>query len=263
MVVSPSAAEILGRLGLAGDVVGIGDYVREPESLLTLPRVGAYNQPSVEAVLELRPDALITVKSDAARVSNRRFRSLGVDVIELDTSTLDGVRASITTLGERLHREEEAARLVGEMDEAMAEVRRTAEGADRPEVLCVVGTDPLYAAGPGSHIDRMIEAAGGVNLLSDGAPYQMISLETVLERMPEVIIDTSDNRPDARRGRRTGSWGAWEFLPAVRKNRVFWVDPELLVIPGIRLPEMTRRIGRMIHPEIFGEPTEADFEETP
>ena len=38
------------------------------------------------------------------------------------------------------------------------------------------------------------------------------------------------------------------------------MDPIRLVIPGPRLPQMTRLMGRLIHPEIFGEPSAADFE---
>jgi iron complex transport system substrate-binding protein len=143
----------------------------------------------------------------------------------------------------------------------MRAVGSRAAAAPRLKVLFVVGRDPLYVAGPGSHIDTMIRSAGGANIAADsGAPYQMVSLEAMLERLPDVIIDTSDNRPDALRGRRPGPWETWDFLPAVRKNRVFWVDPDRLVIPGIRLPAMTERMGRLIHPELFGEPAEADFQ---
>jgi iron complex transport system substrate-binding protein len=127
-------------------------------------------------------------------------------------------------------------------------------------VLFVVGRDPLYVAGPGSHVDEMIELVGGTNVVHDvSAPYQRASMEAVLERMPEVIIDTSSNRQGAPRGRLRGDWSRWEFLPAVQQERVFWVDPSRLVIPGIRLPEMTTLMGKLIHPEAFGEPSDAEL----
>ena len=121
-----------------------------------------------------------------------------------------------------------------------------------------MGRDPLYVAGPGSHIDEMIRMVGGVNVAADAiSEYQQLSIEAVLERMPEIIIDASDNRPEALRGRQPGSWGRWEFLPAVRQRRVYHVEPGRLVIPGLRLPEMTRLMGQFIHPEIYGDPDEA------
>jgi ABC-type Fe3+-hydroxamate transport system substrate-binding protein len=91
------------------------------------------------------------------------------------------------------------------------------------------------------------------------APYQQLSIEAVLERAPEVIVDASDNRPGAPRGRLAGAWGRWDFLPAVRAERVYQVDPSRLVIPGLRLPEMARLMGELIHPESFGEAEPADF----
>lgn len=260
VVVSPAAAEMLAELGLTHQIVGIGDYVTRPAELNNLPRVGPYNAPNVEMVLELQADILITARSDASRGSNMRLRDLGVEILELDTSDWDGTRQALTTLGERLDREERADRILESLESAMAGIRRQVRGGAQPSVLFVVGRDPLYIAGPGSHIDEMIRTVGGVNVAADaGSPYRIASLEAILARMPDVIIDTSDNGPDARRGRRPGPWSTWDFLPAVRGNRVFWIDPDLLVIPGMRLPAMTERMGRLIHPEIFGEPGETDF----
>jgi ABC-type Fe3+-hydroxamate transport system substrate-binding protein len=128
-------------------------------------------------------------------------------------------------------------------------------------VLFVVGRDPVFVAGPGSHPDRLIALAGGKNVAHDLlSPYQQMSLEAALEREPEVIIDTSDNSADALRGRAAGSWRRWPFLPAVRNNQVYWLDPSRLVIPGIRLPAMARLMSQLIHPEVFGEPAPEHYQ---
>jgi iron complex transport system substrate-binding protein len=141
------------------------------------------------------------------------------------------------------------------MRDELATIAERASGAPPRSVLVVVGRDPLYVAGPGSHIDEMIRLAGGTNVARDAlSSYQQLSLEVVLERMPEVIVDLSDNRPGAARERGPGDWAAWEFLPAVREDRVYTIDPARLVIPGLRLPEMSLLMGQLIHPELFGEP---------
>lgn len=264
VVISPSAAEMLAEIGLADRIVGIGDFVSRPNRLTVLPRVGSYNRPNVERILELRCDILITVRSDAARASSQRLRQLGVEVLELDTSRWEGTRQAMLALGRRFEREDEARRTLQSLDRALDQVRRLAENSDRPGVLMVVGRDPLYVAGPGSHLDTLILTAGGRNVAADSpAPYQLVSMEAMLQRLPDVIIDASDNGPDAIRGRRAGPWGTWDFLPAVRNNQVFWVDPDRLVIPGIRLPAMAERMGRFLHPEVFGEPLAADYEPQP
>jgi iron complex transport system substrate-binding protein len=260
-VIAPAAAEMLEALDLLDRVVAVGEFGPWPTEIAELPVTGGYDAPNVERLLSLEADLVITAASQAGIASHQRLESLGVEVLALDTSTFEGVFASLEAVGRAFDRTTEAERKAQEMRGALGAIAdRTAALATR-RVLFVVGRDPLYVAGPGSHIDRMIRLAGGENVAHDAlSSYQQMSLEAALERLPEVIIDTSDNRPSAVRGREPGPWARWDFLPAVRYDRVYAVDPSLLVIPGIRLPEMTRLVGRLVHPEVFGEPGPADFE---
>ncbi|MEM7199873.1 MAG: helical backbone metal receptor [Planctomycetota bacterium] len=257
---APAGAEMLGALGGVVRTVGIGDFVQAPEALLALPRVGAYDAPNVERILELRADLFITVASQAGATAHGRLSTLGIEVMALDTQTHDGVFRALADLGARIGAADRAAELAATMRMELTAVRQRAAALPRRKVLFVVDRDPLFVAGPGSHIDRMIEAAGGVNVAAD-APnaYHRLSIEAALERLPEVIIDTSSNGASAPRGRLKGDWARWSILPAVRDDRVWQVDPSRLVIPGIRLPEMTRLMARLIHPEEFGEPAAAEL----
>lgn len=254
-VLAPAAAEMLEALGALDRVVAVGDFVTLPAALDELPRLGPYHAPNVERILALEADLLVTAASEAAAPVHQRLESLGVDVLALDTSTYDGVFSSLSQLGQRLGAEERARALAASLREQLRAIEQQARGLPERRVLFVVGRDPLFVAGPGSHIDEMIALAGGRNVAHDAlAPYQRVSLESVLSRRPEVIIDTSDNRPAVPRGRRLGDWERWPFLPAVERRQVYSVDPSRLVIPGVRLPQMTLLLARLIHPETFGEP---------
>jgi len=259
-VMGASAAEMLDGLGLLDRVVAVGDFVDWPPRLRRLPKLGSYDAPNEEEVLALRTDLLITSASKAARTHLENLRRLGVEVMELETDTFDSVLASLHQLAARLGREPRARELERRIRSRMAEIRGRTAAAARPRVLFVVGQEPLYVAGPGSFVDEMIRAAGGQNVAADArSPYQLVSLEAMLGRLPEVIIDISDNRPDAVRGRRLGSWERWSFLPAVARRQVYSVDPDRLSIAGPRLPEMTELVGKLIHPEIFGAPAAAEM----
>jgi ABC-type Fe3+-hydroxamate transport system substrate-binding protein len=261
VVLAPAAAEMLEALDLLDRVVGIGDFGPWPESITDRPSLGGYDSPNVELALELRADLVLTASSDAAIASHQRMESLGIRVISLDTSTYRGVFDSLERVGRLFAASDRASRIARQMRESLGEIEARASSAPARRVLFVVGRDPLYVAGPGSHIDEMIRLVGGENVAHDAvAPYQQVSLEAILERVPDVIIDTSDNRPGAARGRVSGDWSRWNFVPAVRDDRVYQVDPGKLVIPGLRLPEMTRLMGKLAQPEIFGEvePTELE-----
>lgn len=254
VVLAPAAAEMLDALGLADRVVGIGEFGPWPADLGDRPVVGGFSAPNVERILELGADIVLTARSEAALDAHARLEELGVRVADLDTSTYDGVFEALRTVGELFDRREAAAGIARSIREELESLSSQAAELPRRRVLFVVGRDPLYVAGPGSHIDHMIELVGGENVAADSiSAYQQLSMEAVLERLPEVIVDTSDNSPGALRGRAAGSWGRWDFLPAVRDDRVYHVEPGRLVIPGLRLAQMTRLMARLVHPDTFGE----------
>jgi ABC-type Fe3+-hydroxamate transport system substrate-binding protein len=261
VVMAPAAAEVLEILGMTHHVVGRGDFVVWPPALRALPKVGAYHAPGVETVLSLGTTLVLTTSSQAAQGAHAKLRELGIEVLALETNTYESMLDSIVAIGRELGREDGARRAVEGIRREMDEIRGLARDAPARRVAFVVDRDPVYVAGPGSHVDEMIRAVGGENIAADAASdWQLLSMEVIFERAPEVIIDTSDNGTGALRGRVAGPWDRWPFLPAVEDNRVYWVDPIRLVIPGPRLPEMTRLVGRLVHPEIFGEPSPEDFE---
>lgn len=253
---APAAAEMMDALGARERIVAIGDFVEWPPEIRDLPRIGGYDTPNEERLLGLEVDVLITSRSEAAAPRMARLEELGVKVLALDTGSYDGVFESLLRIGRFLGQEERAQALESRIRHRLDELRQRAANAPRKRVLVVVGRDPLYVAGPGSCVDELVTLAGGENIAGDAlSTYQLVSLEAMLERRPEIIIDTSDNHPHALRGRFPGPWAQWSFLPAVENDRVYSVDPIRLVIPGPRLPEMAELVGRMIHPEIFGTPS--------
>ncbi len=260
VVLAPAAAEMLVALGLIDRVAGIGEIGPWPEALAGTPRVGGYDAPNVERALELGCDLVLTAASVAASPAHARFEALGIRVAALDTSTFEGVFAALDEVGRLFGAERRATEIAAAMRADLGAIEQRAAKLPKRRVLVVVGRDPLFVAGPGSHIDEMIRITGGENIASDiGAPYQQASLEALLARRPEVIVDLSDNRPGALRGRVSGEWARWAFLPAVTDNRVYHVDPGRLAIPGLRLPEMTRLLARLVHPEEFGETEAAEM----
>lgn len=252
-VMAPTAVEILAALERLDRVVAVGDFVNWPAPVARLPRIGAYDAPNLEVLLGLRTDLLVTSYSEAAAPVHERLRGLGIRVLALRTDTWAETLEAIVELGARLHCAERAVALVATLRERMARVRDSTRGLQRRRTLVVVGRQPLFVAGPGSHLDELVGVAGGRNVVTGGATYQLISMEAVLERLPQVIVDTSSNRG------RAGGWQAWPFLPAVRGGRVWQVHPERLTIPGPRMPHMAALMARLIHPERFGVPADREL----
>jgi len=119
-------------------------------------------------------------------------------------------------------------------------------------VLVVVGRNPLVAAGGNTFIDELITAAGGSNILGDSErPYPIVSMERVLLRPPEVIVECSgsmakkDLTAEARE-----AWAQWPMLPAVRAGRVHVSQSDALLRPGPRLLEALDELLAFFHPQV-------------
>ena len=100
-------------------------------------------------------------------------------------------------------------------------------------------------------IDDVIETAGGENVgrLAKGT-WPQISLETVIEWAPEVIITThvpggvDSLTKEIDRLRITEGW---KRIPAVRSGRVYYVEGDWLLRPGPRLVHALQAVAQLLH----------------
>ena len=115
-------------------------------------------------------------------------------------------------------------------------------------MLLVVGHTPLVVAGRGSLQDELVSAAGGVNIAADvGGVWPQISLELVVARAPEVIVDAAMGSEAGRRDLFAGL----ATVPAVRDGRIVAFAGDAVFRAGPRVPEAARALAAAIHPEAF------------
>ena len=158
--------------------------------------------------------------------------AIKVNVVAVNPTTIPQMLEAIITIGDAAGRGDLARVRVAELKARIAAVeqrsaRVPAEG--RPAVFVEIWNDPLMTAGNGTFVDDLITAAGGRNIFSSVSGWPQVSHESVIAARPGVVILTAYNRAEAM-GRRE-----WRTLPAVAKEQVYEVVPDILVRPGPRL----------------------------
>jgi iron complex transport system substrate-binding protein len=255
---APSITEMLYALGLGERVVGVTTFCRYPPEAVSKPKIGNYLRPDVEAILALRPDVVLVEKSMLR--GPVRLPSLQLHVIELDDSTIDGICSSILQIGRLAGVTARAEKLTDFIRRDLALIRQRTSGLPRKRVLFLVGRTPgrieeLIAVGRSSYLAELVRIAGGNNLFDDSrAAYAKVSIEEVLARKPEVIVDMSDmagtNGVTAKQRQAVVTlWNRFSSVPAVRDHRVYAVSPDIYVVPGPRVAQAARQLVRIIHPE--------------
>jgi iron complex transport system substrate-binding protein len=94
--------------------------------------------------------------------------------------------------------------------------------------------------------------AGGVNIASDAAAkYPVYSLETLIERNPEVIIISfwHGSIPASVEGVKERK--RWQNVEAVKNNRVYGINADIVSRPGPRIVDALEELASYIHPELF------------
>ncbi len=240
---NPSLTAVLVALGAGDTLVGVDEFsARQQPGLRNLPRVGGLYDPSLEAVVALRPDLVVLVPSVQQRDFRARLAELKIDVLELDPVSFEEVLGMIETLGARVGRAEAARARVAAIRSAKAEAERAAEGRPRPRAVLVLQREPLFVVGSGSFIDDMLRAAGAENLGAQlGQPYPRASLEWLVAARPELILDSSAEPGDAK-----AFWSRWPSLPAVSNDRIVTVAADVVTLPGPQLDRALRVLGAAV-----------------
>jgi iron complex transport system substrate-binding protein len=256
---APSVTEILFALDLGDRVVGVSSFCRYPSAAAKLPKVGTFLNPNLEPILGLRPDLVIVIKNPIQLAE--RLGALNVRVLEVGQDSLADIETSTSRIGEAAGVGNRAAALNATIRAGLDEVRRLVAGQPRRRLAFLVGRSPgelqgMVAVGRASYLTELIELAGGVNVFAEApAAYPKVSLEEILARDPEVIVDMGEMADtagvtEAQKRAVVALWGRYPALAAVRSGRVHAVADDIFVVPGPRVAEAARAFARLLHPAV-------------
>jgi iron complex transport system substrate-binding protein len=253
----PAVSEMLFAMGAGSRVVAVSSFDEYPLEVLKLPRVGALLDPDLERILSLRPDLVIVYESQVDL--RRQLERAAIPLFIYKHAGLADVPTTIRALGERVGRDQQAAAIVGRIDQHLADIRTRVAGRPRPRTLLVFGRDALalrgiYASGGIGFLHDMLTAAGADNVFGDVKQQSVqATSELILARRPEVILELRAGNMTAEAQRREMAvWQALPGVPAVRGGRLAIVTDPRTVVPGPRVAEGTELMARVIHPEAFG-----------
>lgn len=255
---SPSVTETLYALGLGARVVGVTTYCHYPPDALKKPKIGAYLNPSLETIVSLRPDLVISEVTGVRR--SEGLAALKLRTIEVNDGSIAGLYESIRRIGEATGAQPAASALATKIRAALDDVKRRTSRFPPRRVVFVVGRAPgrlddLVVAGKNSYLDEVMAIAGGANVFRDTvAPYTRITLEELIARNPEAVVDMGEMAQtvgvtEAEKRAVVALWRRFPSLAAVKQGRVFAVASDYFVVPGPRVVDAAREFARMFHPE--------------
>ncbi|MDO5625215.1 MAG: helical backbone metal receptor [Pseudomonadota bacterium] len=236
----PSLTETVCALGACERLVGVDRYSNWPASVDKLPRVGGGIDPSIEAIVALRPDVVLMATSSRA---GTRLRALGLRVVALEPRTRADVRRVAHTLAQVLQAGDADA-LMRRIDAGVAAAAQSLPAAARGQRVYFEVSPAPHAAGTSSFMGELLAALGLQNIIGpELGPFPKINPELVVRAAPALIMSSEQSAADMPR--RPG----WAGLRALREGRVCVFNAQerdMLVRPGPRMPEAARLMAECV-----------------
>ena len=251
---SPNITQIIYALGAWDSVAGVTIYSDFPPEVKETPKVGGWVNPNMEAILALKPDLVVLMK-DQDIIFGQKLDSLGLNKYVVDSNdSVNDILGSITSLGDVLDKEQEAEKLVNELQSELDSITEATEGANKKSVLIVVGRNPgtledIYVIGRNNYINELLNIAGGVNVIENNRLSLKLTKEAILTLNPDVIIEINHEKSE-RQEEILSTWGKLELSRAVNENQVHILSSTVLLHPSQRILEGAKVLTRILHPEL-------------
>jgi iron complex transport system substrate-binding protein len=269
VTINGDAAEILCALGAEEQVVGVSTHIAANGELLSGLRtkavVGTSMSPSIEKIIELQPDLVITYEMWMTREAfEDKLAPLGIPVARMYCYRLDHLSREIRLIGKLVGRPEAAEAYIRYFENTLQQVQGRLQGLGSKVRVYNEGYGPYKTVSDGSGPDKILARAGVRNIAAgQPVPWPEITAEWVVEQDPELIVKVASpayikTGYGIRNARAIDDFlaelthrPAWQQIRAVRQGRVHILSSELWI--GPRAPLGILYIAKWAYPGRFKE----------
>ncbi len=291
----PSATEIVCALGLEENLIGITHECDFPATVsgkphLTASRIshetmsskeidhavrsqldghGSIYDLNTDLLERLKPDLILTQElCDVCAVSYKtvlkaaKIYAAGAQVVSLEPNTIEDIFENIKTVGEICGVSVKAEEVVLKLKERLDAVRAKTENLKkRPRVFMLEWLEPPFA--PGHWTPEQVEIAGGDCVMGKaGEKSVTTTFEEIAAAAPEILVLIPCGYYAADILRQLPNTAFPEYfreIPAVKNGEVWALDAtSYFSRPAPRVVEGAEILAKILHPEIFGAPSERE-----
>ncbi len=252
---NPGHTETVFALGAGDRLVAVDSFANYPaEAELIQPRLETFPTVSVETVVSLKPDLVLSLV-ERDDVLNQ-IRQQGIPVMKLLPRDFDATTREIAMLGQVLGAPERGAALATEMQTRKQRIIELVADAPRPSLFYELdASDPTkpFAAGPNGYYGQIADIAGASNIFGDlPADFGQVSAESVISRNPELIILADAYEPfNPQTPALVAARPGWSQVAAVQNGTVYAVQADIFSRPSPRLADGLEALAYLVHPDRF------------
>ena len=237
VTLSPSINEIVYALGEGQNVVANTKHCDFPEESKSVPKIGGYNDISLEKILDVKPTIVIGQDYDEKLIQN--LKSLNIKVLSYKTNTIENIKNTILELGILFKKEEKSKEMISRIDDSLNSLKSIVENK---KILIVISpkdslSNQIYGTGNFLYFEDIIKASGNKNAYNSTNPAQpVVNTEKIINMNPDIIVLLAPFY-DGKTAELNQLKELWKTLPinASKQNNIYAVDKLYAGIPSQRV----------------------------
>ena len=240
----PSNTEIIVDMGLVNILLGVDIYSEKISKELEGKGVLNTDRLNEERIIDLMPDLVITSQHSLSKgkESLKVFDEIGIPIYVMKTpKSLEEVKNSIDEIGSLLNENEKSDilknRYVKELEKLVIQNK-----ISKKRVYFEILNNPIYTTGNKTFLNDVIENAGEHNIFGDQEGWISPTLESVIEKNPEVILIGEDRKEIVEEIKNRAEW---QEIDAIKNGRIYVID-EGINRPSPRVLKSLRQIKEVL-----------------
>ncbi|WP_300261325.1 heme ABC transporter substrate-binding protein IsdE [Clostridium sp.] len=249
---SVAATEILDKLGIKVSGVPTTSYDL-PESTKEAVKVGNPMNPDLEIIRSLNPDVVISVDT-LGEDYKKLFTDNNIPSQFIDLTTLEGLKTSISTLGERFNKTEKANEILNELKVKEDEFSNLSKEEKKDVLLVFAAPGSMMIATPSSYIGNLVEKVGANNIVKDDKkPFVSYSNEEIVKLNPDMVLVMTHGMPEQAKKmaeEKFVSDPAWSRIKAIKEGKVYYLENGYFgMSANLKVIESLDKLGEIIYGE--------------
>lgn len=254
IVVATSVAvtEILDELGVKVSGVPTSSYDL-PESTNGAVKVGNPMNPDLEIIKSLNPDVVVSVDT-LGEDYKKLFTDNNIPSEFIDLTTLEGLKTSISTLGQKFNKTEKANEILSELKGKEDEFSNLSKEEKKNVLLVFAAPGSMMIATPSSYIGNLVEKVGANNIVKDDKkPFVSYSNEEIVKLNPDMVLVMTHGMPEQAKKmaeEKFASDPAWSRIEAVKEGKVYYLENGYFgMSANLKVIEALDKLGEIIYGE--------------
>lgn len=234
----PSDTEIIYALKAQDKVIGVSNLSNYPDEASKKTQLDSGDKTNIEAIIGLKPDVILISKMTQTQAQVKQLQDAGIKVVVTDPKNIASAYDIINVIGKICGKDKEAGDMVTSMKKDFAMIKEQTKGVAKNKVYLEISPLQygLWTCGKGTFQQEIMDMCGITNVFSDLNGWKSISEEQVINKNPDIILTTTDANgfskdPIAEIKSRKN----WSNISAIKNNKVFSINVDLISKPGPRL----------------------------